>query len=228
MSDTFLNTQLQSVVRRGLEYFSSRQFYVEFLSAKTQFFQFSDVLREGDPQFAIRNQQFLDWYFFSRKLDSINLPPAHALTMFPDLVWSESELVLIEALKRTVHSLFQVEKVKPEWVRLRDLRSKKSYDISLTGSYFFLKDQILDARVLDYSGNIYLFEGRCFHPPEASSFLEEFMKKARKDPDWDFESFSYLTIKMRYLYERYPNARIEQIYSLKNRWFEYDPLAQRL
>ena len=228
MSDRFFFTQLQSCVRRGVEYFSSRQFYAEFLSAKTQFFQLSDVLNEGDPQFAIRNQQFLDWYFFSRKLDALNLSPVQALRMFPDLVWSESELVLVEALKRTIHSLFQVDKVKSDWVRLRDLRGKKTWDLSLPSANFFLKGQILDARILDYSGNLYLFEGRCFHPPEANSFLEHYMKKARKDPDWDFEAFSYLTIKMRYLYERYPNARIEQIYSFKNRWFEHDLLAQRL
>jgi hypothetical protein len=65
-----------------------------------------------------------------------------------------------------------------------------------------------------------LLEGKCFHSPEARSFLIEEIKKYQKDLDLDRERFLLATLKMRYLLERYPHARIDQIYSWQNRWIE--------
>jgi hypothetical protein len=211
----------KGVLKKALAYFSKNKFEIEFNSARSSFFENSSVLDESSPNYFVRTQQFLDWYFFSRPLDDFRLPPSHCVFMLPDLRWDEFETPFAEALKDVKHSLFEVIKIKASCIQILDLFSKEKHEVELGAqASLYSKKQIFDGRILARKSGIWLLEGKCFHASEARSFLTGEIKRYQKDLDLDRERFLLATLKMRYLSERYPKAKIEQIYSWQNRWIE--------
>ncbi|MCS6837298.1 MAG: hypothetical protein NZ480_00490 [Bdellovibrionaceae bacterium] len=217
---------IQEVYHKALRFFSSDQFDNEFLKSRIYFFQNSHVLDESSPQFFQRNQQFLDWYFFSRPLEKLRLPPSHCVFMFPNLRWSPEEVGVAERLKETVHSLFEIRKISSSSIQVFDLFDECKLEFRLVqGTEYFIKGQLFDGRYLKLDEGNYLFAGRCFHPEESYKFLKKSIEQYKDNPDFNKEKFLLLTLKMRYLYDRHSNARLEHIYSFHNRWFQNEEIS---
>jgi len=211
----------KGVQKKAISYFSRNKFEIEFHQGRASFFENSSVLDESSPSYFVRTQQFLDWYFFSRPLNDFRLPPSHCVFMLPDLRWDEFEVPFAQSLKLVKHSLFDVLKIKNASIQILDLFSKEKFEVEVGAqASLYSKGQIFDARILVKSGGIWLLDGRCFHAFEAREFLISEIKKYQKDLDLDRERFLLATLKMRYLSERYPHAKIDQIYSWQNRWIE--------
>jgi hypothetical protein len=209
------------VQKKALGYFSKDKFEQEFQKSREEFFENSSVLDESNPNYFVRIEQFLDWYFFSRPLNDFRLPPSHCVFMLPDLRWDPQEEDFAAALKEVKHSLFEVLKVKKDEIQLQDLFFKNKWDVPLGAqAQLFSKNQIFDGRILVKGKETWLLHSKCFHSEEARTFLLAEIKKYQKDLDLDRERFLLVTLKMRYLFERYPHAKIEQIYSWQNRWIE--------
>lgn len=213
--------QFFEVLNKGLHFFSEGNFESEFTSSKADFFENSSILDEQSPTYGIRVEQFLDWYFFSRPLNDFRLPPSHCVFMRPDLRWAGGEAEMAGFLKEVKHSLYEVLKVKGSSLYLIDLFSKEKIESDVgVQSILFQKGQVFDGRMLSRQKDNLLLKGKCFHPEEAIGFLKDEIKIYQKDKDLDRERFLLATLKMRYLSERYPHARMDQIYSWKNRWIE--------
>lgn len=208
-------------LQKGLSYFSKGTYAHEFTVAKSDFFDNSGVLDEQSPVYTVRIQQFLDWFFFSRKLNDFRLPPSHCVFMLPDLRWSPEETELVASFKEVRHSFFDIIKVKDEMITVEDLLVKQKIEIKLgVQAKLFSKGQLFEGRILNKDKESLLLKGRCFHPEEARPFLLDQIKKYRKDPDLDREQLFLASLKMRYLSDRYPKASVDQIYNWQNRWIE--------
>jgi len=218
MSEEF---SYKGVQKKALTYFSKGPFEKEFYQARNSFFENSSVLDENSPNYFVRTQQFLDWYFFSRPLNNLRLPPSHCVFMLPDLKWDPFEEPFAQALKKVHHSLFEVIKIKASSIYILDLFDQEKFEIEVGAqAALYTKGQVFDGRILKKNKGIWLLDGKCFHLSEAKSFLLSEIKKYQKDLDLDREQFLFATLKMRYLAERYPHAKIDQIYSWQNRWIE--------
>lgn len=217
-------SELESYVgvqKKALTYFSKDKFEAEFYGARSAFFENSSVLDETSPNYFVRTQQFLDWYFFSRPLTDFRLPPSSCVFMLPDLRWDPFEEPYAKELKEVKHSLFEVVKIKEAVIYIQDLFTKEKLQVDVGAqATLYSKGQIFDGRILNKQKVTWLLEGKCFHSEEAKAFLISEVKKYQKDVDLDREKFLLMTLKMRYLAERYPHAKTDQIYSWKNKWIE--------
>ncbi len=215
--------EIYRVVEKSLNFFSTQFYYDSFLEARKFYFSNSGVLDEANPDYNLRINQFLDWYFFSRPLDNFRLPPSHCGFMVPELKWAPEEAVIVDQLKDVRHSLFEVVKQKDMSLTLVDLfdGSKWSLDLGPKAS-LFLKKQIIEARVFTKTKAQVLLKGIVFHPLQANSFLNNEIKAYRKDLDKDRDQLMLIFSKMRYQAERYNYAKLELIYNWSNPWIEHD------
>jgi hypothetical protein len=211
----------KGVQKKALTYFSKGHFHQEFDQARNSFFENSCVLDENSPNYFVRIQQFLDWYFFSRPLNNFRLPPSHCVFMLPDLRWEPFEEPFAQALKEVHHTLFEISKIRGSSIYIKDLFDEEKFEVEVGAqAALYTRGQIFDGRILVKKGEIWLLDGKCFHLNEAKPFLLSEIKKYQKDLDLDRERFLLAALKMRYLAERYPHAKIDQIYSWENRWIE--------
>ncbi|MCC6277474.1 MAG: hypothetical protein IT289_06140 [Oligoflexia bacterium] len=186
----------------------------EVMDAKREFFERAGIVDEESTNFETRMSQFLDWYIFSRELSTAHLPPAQFHLEKNRDKLADTLLPLYENLTKTVHSLYEFLKLRDTDVYVRDLLSKKKYILeNSTITAGFNPSEIFEARLIPYEKTWVFTRGFCFHPLEASGFIQKEIKQVRHLDQTHKEALMLKLMKMRYKFEQYKHIKLEFIYT---------------
>jgi hypothetical protein len=158
--------------------------------------------------------QFLDWYMFSRELSTVHLPPVNLFVEKHRVDIDSESLVLYENLRKSIHSLYEFVKLRGSDITIYDLFLKKKFlleDSSMTAG--FNPDEIFEARIVPYKKTWVFTRGFCFHPLEATKFIQKEIKQVRHLDQTHKEALMLKLLKMRYKFEQYKHIRLDFIYS---------------
>ncbi len=205
-----------------MQFYAAGPFADEAVAAKLEFFELAGIFDEQSPSFDMRMAQFTDWYLFSRPLTSSGLVPiAHHLVNRPARV-SESDLPYLKNMSLNRLSLFEFIKIKNQDVYVKDLFSK--YKLVIKNSpvtYGFTPEEYFQARLIPHQDSFLFSIAFCFHPPEATKFINAQVKLVNKLPDEQQkearERLVLRLFRMRNKFEQYRHVGIKEIYSNESR-----------
>jgi len=195
---------------------TSAAFQEEVLRAKAEFFSLTGEVFEDDRSFEPRMAGFLDFYLFDRKLPDKNQTPAELYLAERGPALGEEERESLVGLTRTLHSLFEVRKVAPGGIRVRDLFTGKDHEVYERRSVAGLaKGDLLEARLIPNGGRELFGPAFCYHPKEARKAIFAEIKRQKKKPrpgetpEKLIAQLSRMALKV----ERYRNIAVEAIYT---------------
>jgi len=205
---------VQKLIDKILAVFAGTNFHEDLKHAKVDFFENTSVLDENSPQFDLRMSQFFDWYFFSRPLSQTRKSPLNSVDLSRELRLSDDENRILESCKNHRHSLFETVKIKKDHLIVKDLFKKEKLTIiNCQWPEGFETKEIYEARLIPVDKNWILTKGLCFHPLDATDYIEKKTKEHQKNKDLDFEIFLLKLLKMRYRFERYHHVSASSIYT---------------
>ena len=186
------------------------------LEARKDYFSRTGEVFEDDKSFEMRMASFLDYYLFDRPVRGGRTPAQ--LYLARDGA-SEGERTVARGLSLTVHSLFEVRKLAPDLVRLRDCFTDRDCDVFERRHPAGLgKGDLLEARLIPVDGKLLFSHAFCFHPVEVKkAVLREIQRRRKADPAFDRRDFIWALSRMRLKFERYRNIAVEDIYAFDRR-----------
>lgn len=214
----------ESLIDEILNHFSSGPFASEVLGAKKQFYDLAGVFDEESTEFEQKMTQFIDWYLFTRPLQSTGLTPVNMVVQSKgDFFSSQFTLQDIEHLSHSRHSMFEFLKLKNSDVYIRDLFAGEKLVIkNSVVTVGFEKDQFFESRLIP-DGDSFVFSASfCFHPPKASRYILKEIKRVRKIKDVEErnreqEALLIKLFRMRYKFDQYKHVDLHEIYTNKPR-----------
>ena len=196
---------------------SSEERKPELLAAKAEYFRLTGEVFEDDRHFEMRMASFLDYYVFDHR------PPVSGLTAAEEFHRARAaagapEASTLEGFTATVHGLFEVRKLAPGRVRLRELFSGNEYDVSerrtLAGVQ---KGDVVEARLIPWQDGLVFSHAFCFHPREAVKAIKrEVKRRKKKEPDRPPQQLVWEAAKRAVKVERYRQIAVEKIYDFEN------------
>ena len=190
------------------------------LAARRDYFDRHGEPHEEDKSFETRMNGMLDHYLYDFR------PPGSTETtieifmreMGPQL--TTDDLALYRVLAKNVHGLFEVKKIKPPEVRLRDVFTDVVHDVTERRQMVGLeKGDLLEARLLPYDGNLFFSGAFLYHPQEVRKTIlaevKRLKKAAGKGNMPDVEAFIATLSRMAFKLERYRNVKVESLYDFK-------------
>jgi hypothetical protein len=192
----------------------------QLLAARREHFDRHGEPHEEDKSFETRMNGMLDHYLYDFR------PPGSSETTIeifmrelgPQL--TTDELAAYRVLAKSVHGLFEVKKIKPGEVRLRDVFTDLVYDVTERRQMLGLeKGDILEARLLPYDGRLFFSGAFLYHPREVRKLVlteVKLMKKeAGKGKPLDIPAFIATLSRMAFKLERYRNVKVESLYDFR-------------
>jgi hypothetical protein len=197
---------------------SSEQRKADLLAAKSDYFQRTGEVFEDDKQFEMRMASFLDFYLFDRKRPESGKTPAEELLEQKSHVPDPDAAAAFRSFAETVHGLFEVRKVKPGTIRLRELFSAKDYDVTERRHTVGLeKGDVLEARLIPFDGALVFSAAFCFHPREAVKAIKKEVKRRKKElPETPPVELTWEAAKRAMKAERYKQIAVEKIYDFES------------
>lgn len=185
------------------------------LAARAAWFERFGEPHEEDRSYESRMNALLDFYLYDYRPDGVDttleafLRAGHGLTA--------DEQVRFRELAGNVHSLFEVRRMKPGEVRLRDVLSGQDHDVAERRAMVGVaKGDLLEARLVPVSGRLHFSGALLYHPPEARKAILAEAKRLRKQAGRrgrpDAAAFLARLSRMAFKLERYRNVRVESIY----------------
>ena len=202
-------------IDRLTTFVSTAEFEPALIEAKKAYFRRTGEVFEDDDAFEMRMSSFFDFFLFDAKLPGVNLTPAELFVQRHEPELSEEDRVHYRNLSHTQHGLFQVGKLKPETVQLKDLFSGKTVAVYERRKQFGVEtSDILEARLLRTPDDKLMFSAAfVFHPRDARRRILKMVKAHKKAglPDEDLiHRLAYLRLKL----DRYKHVRAEAIYDV--------------
>lgn len=189
----------------------------DLLAAKTEYFQRTGEVFEDDKQFELRMASFLDHYLFDRKRPESGKSPAEEFLQSRAAAGDEAELAAFRSFTETVHGLFEVRKIKPGMVRLRELFGGKEFDVTERRHTVGLeKGDVLEARLIPFDGALVFSSAFCFHPRDAVKSIKKEVKRRKKDvPDAPPVELTWEAAKRALKADRYRQIAVDKIYDFE-------------
>jgi hypothetical protein len=192
----------------------------EVLAARRHWFDRRGEPHEEDKSFEPRMNGLLDYYLYEFRSpgSSETVVETFMREMGPQL--TTDELAHYRVLARSVHGLFEVKKIRPGEVRLRDCFTDVVHDVTERRQMVGLdKGDLLEARLLPFDGRVFFSGAFLYHPQEVRKTILAEVKRLRKAagkgnlPDVDdfVAQLSRMALKM----ERYRNVKVESIYDFR-------------
>jgi hypothetical protein len=207
-------TTYEKIVEQLIQQFTGPEYQREVLEAKREFFERAGIVDEEAINFETRMSQFLDWYMFSRELSTVHLPPVKLFLEKHKADLEPETLIFYENLTQSIHSLFEFVKLRESDITIYDLFSKKKFvlqDSAITAG--FNPEEIFEARIIPFEKTWVFTRGFCFHPLEATRFIQKEIKQVRHLDHSHKEALMLKLLKMRYKFEQYKHIRLDFIYS---------------
>jgi len=189
----------------------------DVLAAKAEYFRLTGEVFEDDRSFEMRMACFLDYYVFDYRPASTGRTAAEEFHA-AKVTSGAPEASLVEAFTRTLHSLFEVRKLGPGFVRLRELFSGVDHDVTERRALAGLqKGDVLEARLIPLDGNTLVFSPAfCFHPREAVKAIKrEVKRRKKKEPERSPKELVWEAAKRAMKVDRYRQIAVEKIYDFE-------------
>jgi len=189
----------------------------DLLAAKGEYFQRTGEVFEDDKQFEMRMASFLDHYLFDRKRAETGKTPAEELLAARAAAGDAAEGAAFRSFTETVHGLFEVRKIKPGVVRLRELFSAEEFEVTERRHTAGLeKGDVLEARLIPFDGALVFSAAFCFHPREAVKSIKKEVKRRKKVmPDAPPVQLTWEAAKRALKADRYRQIAVEKIYDFE-------------
>jgi hypothetical protein len=209
--------KLQELHERLLSWASAPPRDQDLLRAKREHFEEYGEPHEEDRSYEVRVNGMLDAYLYEFRLPTGPLTTVQRFVEAEARALAPEELAAYRALSQSVHALFEVRKVKDGLVRLRDAFTGEDVDVTERRQVAGLnKDDLLEARLLPFEGDLYFSGAFLYHPREARKAILAEVKRMKKtaprgatiDQGPFLARLSRMALKM----ERYRNVRLESIY----------------
>ncbi|MBI3542307.1 MAG: hypothetical protein HY075_03395 [Deltaproteobacteria bacterium] len=199
-----------------IEMFTTGEYYKEVFQAKQEYFERAGVVYEDDGEFENRMCTFMDWYAFDRELPAIDLPPIKFYFRKNKDLFSSEELNIYKDFCNTIHSIFYLRKIKGGTIYLKDLFSKKNYEVKDTEiNMGFVQGDIFEARLIPFKGVYEFSKGFCFHPVEMEKFILGEIKKVRYQDRSRQTKLILQLAAMKLKHMRYQHINIKHIYTFE-------------
>jgi hypothetical protein len=174
---------------------------------------------EEDKSFEQRMTSMLDFYLFDFR-------DAGGPTTLDLYLQAEGQRLpaeaaaAVRALEGNLHGLFEVRRIQPGRLVLRDVFTGKDHGVAERRQVAWLeKGDLLEARLLPHGGQLHFSDGYLYHPREARKrMLAEVKRRTRaagRGGRPDVEGFLALLSRMAFKLERYRNVRLESIYDFE-------------
>ncbi len=188
------------------------------LAARAAWFERFGEPHEEDRSYESRMNALLDFYLYDFRPDGVDTT-LEAFLRGGGL--PGEELARFRELGGNVHSLFEVRRMKPGEVRLRDVLSGEDHDVverrAMVG---VARGDLLEARLVPVSGRLHFSGAFLYHPPEARKAILAEAKRLRKEAGRrgrpDRKAFLARLSRMAFKLERYRNVRVESIYDFSD------------
>ena len=189
----------------------------ELLAARRQWFDRHGEPHEDDKSFESRMNGLLDYYLYEAR------PPGSTETTIEIFMremaaqLTTDELAAYRLLAKSVHGLFEVKRIRPGEVRLRDCFTDVQHDVTERRQMAGLeKGDILEARLLPFEGHLFFSPAFLYHPQEVRKTILNEIKRRKKQAGKgnlpDVEDFIATLSRMAFKMERYRNVNVESIY----------------
>jgi hypothetical protein len=189
------------------------------LAARQQHFALHGEPHEEDQSFEARMNGLLDAFVYAFRPNGVDT----TLELFlrdgaADL--TTDERAAVREMARGVHGLFEVRRIRPGEIRVRDVFTGEEHDVGERRSAAGLeKGDLIEARLLPHGGRLHFSAAFLFHPrPVRKRILGEAkrrLKAAGKGGQPDVEAFLATLSRMALKLERYRNVRVESIYDFE-------------
>jgi hypothetical protein len=208
----------QESIQKLIGYYTTAEFKEELTQAKKEFFDNTGSLDENKPHYNLRMQQFYEWYFLTRRLQSYMKTPLVVCELHRGLRLTDEDYEALEILKTQHHSFFEFIKSKKEFIVVKDLVTNKKIEVHQSELVFgFDQKEYFQARVVKMRDEYFFLKGFCFHPESAQKFILSQIKEHQKNPDLNIEDLLLRLNKMRYKFEQYKHVKPELIYTNDNK-----------
>ncbi len=208
---------LQELHDRLLAWASADARSQALLDARRIHFERCGEPHEEDKSFESRMNGLVDFYLYDFRPGS---GAGTTLDLFLQEAGKEYPTDLLaefRELGRNLHSLFEVRRLRPGEIRLRNVFTGKDHDVSERRQMAGLvKGDLIEARLLPWQGRLFFSGAFLYHPPEARKAILTEVKRLRKAAGRhaapDAAAFLAQLSRMAFKLERYRNVKIESIY----------------
>ncbi|HET9551875.1 MAG TPA: hypothetical protein VFP50_02815 [Anaeromyxobacteraceae bacterium] len=188
------------------------------LAARKAHFDRYGEPHEEDLSFERRMNGMLDFYLFDFRPDPAGPTALERFLEAHGGALQAAEADAFRALGANRHGLFEVRKLKPGLVRLRDVFEGEDVDVTERRQVAGLeKGDLLEARLMPYDGQLFFSGAFLYQPREARSKILAEVKKRKKAAakglaELDVPGLLATLSRMAFKLERYRNVRLESIY----------------
>jgi hypothetical protein len=195
---------------------STEERKAELLAAKADYFQLTGEVFEDDRSFEMRMASFLDYYVFDHRSPRTGRTPAETLHAEKQAERAP-EAAACEAFTRTLHSLFEVRKLGPGFIRLRELFTGADYQVTERRAMAGLeRGDVLEARLIPLDEGWVFSPAFCFHPRDAVKAIKrEVKRRKKKQPDRPHQELVWEAAKRAVKVDRYRQIAVEKIYDFE-------------
>ncbi len=192
----------------------------ELLAARRDFFDRHGEPHEEDKSFETRMNGMLDYYLYEFR------PPGSSETTIEIFMreavqqLTTDELACYRLLAKSVHGLFEVKKIRPGEVRLREVFTDVVYDVTERRHLIGLeKGDLLETRLLPFEGLLFFSGAFLYHAREVRKAILAEAKRLKKEAGKgnlpDAEAFLATLSRMAMKLERYRNVKVEHLYDFR-------------
>ncbi len=188
----------------------------EILPARAAYFEKSGEIFDDDKQFEGRMASFLEHFVFDRPAES-GLTPARTYYLQVLTEGPPERAAAFRAFTETIHGLFEVRRLSPGEVRVRDVNSGLDYEITERRTMAGLtKGDVVEARLIPFGGNLWFSTAFVWHPREAVPLiLKEAKRRKKKEPHRTGLELVHDCAQRSLKVDRYRNIAIEKIYDFR-------------
>jgi hypothetical protein len=193
----------------------------QLLAARRDYFDRHGEPHEEDKSFEPRMNAMLDYYLYDFRPPGSSESTIEAFMRDQGPSLTTEELALYRILAKNVHGLFEVRKVKPPEIRLRDVFTGGEYEVTERRHMVGLdKGDLLEARLLPWDGKLFFSGAFLYHPQEVRKAILNEVKRMKKEAqktgvEIDFPGFIALLSRMAFKLERYRNVSVEALYDFR-------------
>jgi hypothetical protein len=196
-----------------LNAYSKEKYYDEVKKAKEEFFQRTGKIAEGSEAFETQMENFLDWYVFDRPLTGSEISPIKLFLIEKIDNIDAADHQVYQDLANSIHSIFEVLKVKDNEIYLKDLFDGEKYvvdEVQLNKG--FTKGDIFEGRLLKFKGSLVFGAAFVFHPKDVRSFILKQIKRIKYLDQKQRLKLLHKLAEMRLKMEQYNHISVTHIY----------------
>jgi hypothetical protein len=203
-------------MERVLETYSTASYYEEVKLARNEFFERAGRVAEGSEKFETQMDSFLDWYLFDRPLSQSEIVPVKLFLIERLETVEPEDKEIYQNLTKSIHSLFQVLKIKDFELYIKDLFDGEKYIVDEDQlNKGFNKGDIFETRLIHFRDKLVFGNSFVFHPVEVRSFILKQIKQIKYLDSKQRLKLMHRLAEMKLKMEQYTHINVQHIYTEK-------------